>query len=67
MAVNELVQKVKERTGQKKTKTVPDTQVKTEKLGGVNLQGKILLTLVRFEPRASQIIYEVLVHYLVFS
>lgn len=53
MAVNELVQKVKERTGQKKTKTVPDTQVKIEKLGGVNLQGKILLTLVRFEPRAS--------------
>lgn len=67
MAVNELVQKVKERTGQKKTKMVPDTQVKIEKLGGVNLQGKILLTLVRFEPRASQIIYEVLVHYLVFS
>jgi len=29
MAVNELVQKVKERTGQKKTnKMVPDTQVK---------------------------------------
>jgi len=30
--VNELVQKVKERTGQKKTKIVPDTQVKIEKI-----------------------------------
>ena len=42
MTVNELVQKEKERTGQKKTKMVPDTQVKLKNnyYSGVNFQGK---------------------------
>lgn len=39
-AVNELVQKEKERTGQKKTKMVPDTQVKLKNLVWSQFSGK---------------------------
>lgn len=40
MIVNELVQKEKERTGQKKTKMVPDTQVKLKKIVWSQFPGK---------------------------